>query len=260
MEPEEIIIMVQARVGSTRFPEKILKKILHKEILFHQIDRIKKSKYGKNLIIITSTNKQNGLLVDLCQKKSITTFRGSEEDLLDRHYQAALKHKPKAIVKIPSDCPLIDPKIIDQVIDYFVYKYPHYDYVSNLHPATYPDGNDVEIFTMSALEKSWKEAERKLEREHTTPYIWENPDQFKIGNVKWETGFDYSTSHRWTLDYEEDYQFIKEIYQALYEENSMFGLDDILNLIRKNPSIYEINKKYLGRYWYENHIGELKNI
>ena len=260
MEPEDIIIMVQARVGSTRYPEKVLKKILNKEVLFHQTDRIKRSKYGQNLVIITSIKKQNDILIELCDKKSILTFRGSENDLLDRHYRAAIKYNAKAIVKIPSDCPLIDPKVIDQAIDYFIDKYPQYDYVSNLHPASYPDGNDVEIFTFAALEKAWKGAKRELEREHTTPYIWENQEIFTTGNVKWETGFDFSTSHRWTLDYEEDYQFIKEVYHALYVKNPQFGLTEILDLIYKNPSIYEINKMYLGLYWYENYKGELKNI
>ena len=252
--------MVQARVGSTRYEEKILKKILNKEILFHQIDRIKKSKYGQNLVIITSTKKQNDIIVDLCRVNSILTFRGSEDDLLDRHYKAALKFNAKAIVKIPSDCPLIDPNIINRVIDYFINSYPNFDYVSNLHPASYPDGNDVEIFSFHALEKSWMCAKRKLEREHTTPYIWENPDQFLIGNVSWESGLDYSTSLRWTLDYMEDFLFIKTVYESLYSDNPNFTIDDVLNLIIKNPEISEINKKYVGKYWYENHLDELSQI
>ena len=123
------------------------------------------------------------------------------------------------------------------------------------------DNGDVkEIMSFNSLETAWKEAKKELEREHTTPFIWENPDRFRIGNVDWETSLDYSTKHRWTIDYEEDYVFIRTVYEELYYKNPSFSLYDILNLLQEKPYIYEINNKYAGKYWYENHLDELKQI
>jgi spore coat polysaccharide biosynthesis protein SpsF len=165
-----------------------------------------------------------------------------------------------AVIKIPSDCPLIDAKVIDKVIQFYLDNIDNYDYVSNLHPATYPDGNDVEIMSFDALRKAWNSAKREFEREHTTPFIWENPDIFRIGNVVWETGYDYSMTHRFTIDYPEDYEFIKKVYDELYIKKPDFSLEDILNLLNENPEIKKINAKYIGINWYRNHLKELKTI
>jgi spore coat polysaccharide biosynthesis protein SpsF len=169
-------------------------------------------------------------------------------------------YNAEAVVKIPSDCPLIDPAVITKVIDYYLCNKDNYDYVSNLHPATYPDGNDVEIMSMKALKSAWKEASKDFEREHTTPYMWENHDKFRIGNIKWETGLDYSMNHRWTIDYIEDYLFIKEVYDALYKVNPEFNLNDILEFEKDHPDVKAINEKYNGVNWYRNHLRELKTI
>jgi spore coat polysaccharide biosynthesis protein SpsF len=143
-------------------------------------------------------------------------------------------------------------------LDYFLKN--DFDFVSNLHPATYPDGNDVEIMAMSAMKKAWDEALKPFEREHTTPYIWEHPEKFKIANVAWETGLDYSMTHRWTLDYAEDFEFIRTVYEQLYPQKAGFTLQDILDLTRQNPAIFAINSKYAGVNWYRNHLDELKTI
>jgi spore coat polysaccharide biosynthesis protein SpsF len=161
---------------------------------------------------------------------------------------------------VPSDCPLIDPKIIDDVIRFYKNHTGDYDYVSNLHPASYPDGNDVELMTFPTLERAWRNSDKQLEKEHTTPYIWENPDRFRIGNVKWETDKDYSKLYRWTIDYPEDYDFIKEIYETLYHKNPKFSLNDILELLEQQPELIKINEKFAGEYWYKNHVNELKTI
>src|SRR5690606_24104686 len=135
-----------------------------------------------------------------------------------------------------------------------------FDFVSNLHPPSYPDGNDVEIISISALRIAWENSIKNFEREHTTPYLWENPDKFRIGNVMWETGFDYSMTHRFTIDYMEDYLFIKSVYNELYENNPDFSLYDILSLLKQKPELQEINKKHIGINWYRNHLNELKTI
>ena len=254
----QIITVVQARFSSTRLPGKVLLPILEKPILIRMIERVRKAKFVGQLVIATSINSDDDQIEKLCNEYNLECYRGSLTDLLDRHYQVGLKYNADAVVKIPSDCPLIDPSIIDKVIKNFTEN--NFDYVSNLHPATYPDGNDVEIFSFNALEKAWKEATKNFEREHTTPYFWENQNLFKLGNVKWETGLDLSTSLRFTLDYFEDYQFIKNIYEELYPKNPDFSLQDILILLKEKPELLEINKKYAGTYWYDNHLDELKNI
>jgi spore coat polysaccharide biosynthesis protein SpsF len=255
-----ILTVIQARMSSSRLPGKILLPILGKPLLLRMIERVQKTELIGRLVIATSTNTDDDEIENLCAANNLICFRGHLTDLLDRHYQAAKKFGADAVVKIPSDCPLIDPKIIDEVLKYFMDNSGQFDFVSNLHPATYPDGNDVEIFSFAALEKAWREAGKQLEREHTTPYFWENPDKFKIGNVAWETGLDYSSTHRWTIDFEEDYKFIKKVYEELYENKPDFGLYDILNLLEDKPEIADINKKYLGKYWYEKHLDELNHI
>ena len=149
---------------------------------------------------------------------------------------------------------------IDKVLKDYIEHQDNFDFVSNLHPPSYPDGNDVEVVSMSALKDAWQNAVRVLEREHTTPYLWENPDKFKIGNVLWESGKNYSKSHRFTIDYPEDYHFIKKVYDELFDENRIFTLEDILELLERKPEIKNINSKYAGINWYRNHLDELKTI
>jgi spore coat polysaccharide biosynthesis protein SpsF len=147
---------------------------------------------------------------------------------------------------------------MDKVFEFFLEN--NYDYVSNLHPATYPDGNDVEIFTIEALEKANRDAKKSMEREHTTPYFWENPHLYSIGNISWERNLDYSMSHRFTLDYIEDFHFISRIYEELYMVNKNFSLEDILILLDIKPEIYALNSIYAGVNWYRNHLDELSTI
>lgn len=256
----KILTVIQARMSSTRLPGKVMLPILGKPLLIRMIERVKSAKLIGMLIVATSTNSDDDKIEELCNQNNIKCFRGHLTDLLDRHYQVGKKFGADAVVKIPSDCPLIDPQIIDRVIKYYIDNSEKFDFISNLHPATYPDGNDVEVMSFNALERAWKEAARPLEREHTTPYFWENPDKFKIGNVVWESELDYSTTHRWTIDFEEDYQFITKVYEELYLNNPIFELYDILKLLKDKPEIADINKKYLGKYWYENHLNELTNI
>lgn len=256
----KIINLIQARRASSRLPDKILKEVLGKPILLHMLERVKASKLKGELIVITTNEPDDEIIVQLCIQNNINCFKGHSTNLLDRHYQAALYYEADAVVKIPSDCPLIDSKIIDEVLQYYISHSIDFDYVSNLHPASWPDGNDVEIMSFKTLEKAWKEASKDFEREHATPYIWENPDKFKIGSVLWNTGLDYSTSHRWTLDYPEDFEFIKKVYEELYPTNPHFTLEDILQLLLQKPNIADINKTHAGEYWYKNHLGELKNI
>ena len=234
--------------------------IAGKSILLQMFDRVSSANLSGIKIIATTVQPIDDPIIELCKKNKISFFRGHSTDLLDRHYKAALKFNADVVVKIPSDCPLIDPSVIDKVIKYYINNRDKFDFVSNLHPPTYPDGNDVEVMSMKALKEAWIEAKRPLEREHTTPFFWENPERFKIGNVQWDKGLDYSMSHRFTIDYEDDYLFIKKIYDELYPKKRFFTLDDILDLLERKPELKKINEKYSGVNWYRNHLNELKTI
>jgi spore coat polysaccharide biosynthesis protein SpsF len=258
--PVKVVIVVQARMSSTRFPGKILRPILGKSLLNRMIERLQMICHEATIVIATSDSDQDNVIETESNTIGVPCFRGSLNNCLDRHYQAGLKYKADIIIKIPSDCPLIDPRIIDEALDFYFDHEGEYDFVNNLHPATWPDGNDVEIMTAACLEKAWKEASRPLEIEHTTPYIWENPDKFRIANIAWSTGLDYSMSHRFTIDYPEDYEFINRVYQELYPAKPNFTCDDILNLLDTKPEIYQINAKYAGVNWYRNHLDELKTV
>jgi len=261
LEPTiNIVTVVQARMGSSRLPNKVIMSLAGKPLLLRIIERIKLSPLSGTIVVATTTETTDDTIFQLCKKNNIEVFRGDPIDLLDRHYRVGLKYDADVVVKIPSDCPLIDPSIITKVLKFYLSHQNEYDYVSNLHPATYPDGNDVEVMTMNALKAAWLESKKNFEREHTTPFIWENPQRFRIGNVIWETGYDYSMTHRWTIDYEEDYIFIKNIYDELYYINPHFNMYDILNLLERKPSLMEINKKYNGVNWYRNHLNDLKTI
>jgi len=224
------------------------------------IERLQLINYYADVVIATSVMPEDDVIALEAANIDVPCFRGSLNNLLERHYLAALKYEADVVLKIPSDCPLIDPQIIDEVLGYFFEHKNEFDYVSNLHPATWPDGNDVEVMTMACLTRTWQQATRQLELEHTTPYIWENPDQFRIGNVSWSKGKDYSMSHRFTIDYKEDYDFINRVFEELYEANTRFTCDDILNLLEEKPKIYNINSKYAGVNWYRNHLGELTTV
>ena len=231
-----------------------------KPLFVRQAGRVQAAQWVGQVVIATTTSPEDDPIEAICRQEGLECYRGHPQDLLDRHYQAALHYGADTVVKIPSDCPLIDPAIIDRVIGYYLDNIHEYDFVSNLHPATFPDGNDVEVMGFPALLAAWREASRPLEREHTTPYIWERPGQFRIGNVTMEGGGDYSMTYRFTIDYMEDYQFIRAVFNTLYPFNPFFTMKDILDLLDRRPDIYALNASYAGVNWYRHHLDELKTI
>jgi spore coat polysaccharide biosynthesis protein SpsF len=249
---KNILIVIQARMGSSRLYGKVMKKVCSKPLLYLMIERVQYSKYGHNLLIATTEEKEDDIIESLCRRDNVKCFRGSRVDLLDRHFKAALWQNADIVVKIPSDCPLIDPSVIDRVIEHFIRNHDEVDYVSNLHPPTYPDGNDVEVMSFNALHRAWKHATLAFEREHTTPYIWMNTGIFRISNVVWESGLDYSKTYRFTLDYQEDFDFIKAVYEELYDDDPLFSLNDILELLKSRPFIRTINSMHCGKSWLNN--------
>ena len=256
----KILTVVQARMGSSRLPGKVLLPLAGQPLLVRMVERVRRAQLAGTVVVATTPDAADDAIAALCAAHGLECFRGDALDLLDRHYQAARHYGADVVLKIPSDCPLIDPAVIDEVVGYYLHFADRYDFVSNLHPATFPDGNDVEVMPIEALETAWREARRPLEREHTTPFFWENPARFRLGNVAWDAGLDYSMTHRWTIDYPEDYDFIKAVYEALYPRNPTFGLPDIVALFEKRPDIAQLNARYAGVNWYRNHLDELKTV
>jgi spore coat polysaccharide biosynthesis protein SpsF len=256
-----IVIIVQARCGSSRLPGKVLLPLAGKPLLVRMVERVRLIRTPVTVVVATTTEPEDTDIRLLCSRERILCYSGDPHDLLDRHYRTALLYDADVVVKIPSDCPLIDPAVIDRVLATYIAHRDIHDFVSNLHPPSWPDGNDVEVMPVSVLHEAWKHATLPMEREHTTPYIWERPDRFRIGNVAWGRGLDYSMSHRWTIDYPEDYQFIRTVYDRLYSpERPRFGVDDILSLLEREPDIARLNARHAGVNWYRHHLHELKTI
>lgn len=259
---QPVLIVIQARLGSTRLPGKILKDLGGQPVLTRMIERLRLISAPARLLVATTGDRQDDAIASLCRTLDVGVFRGHPTDLLDRHYRAAVAVGASAVVKIPSDCPLIDPAIIDKVLERF--SRLDCDYASNLHPASWPDGNDVEVMSFGALEAAWREAQLPMEREHTTPYLWERPERFRLANVRWDEGRavprDYSLSHRWTLDYAEDYELIRSVFEELYPANPAFGVEDILRLLANRPELAAINAQYVGVNWYRHHLHQLRTV
>jgi spore coat polysaccharide biosynthesis protein SpsF len=256
------LIVLQARTGSTRLPGKVRLPLAGAPLLQRLVERVRAARTPFELVVATTVDPADDPLVDLCAGIGAPCFRGHPTDLLDRHYRAALAAGPAVdtVVKIPSDCPLIDPAVIDRVLLAHAASGGD-DFTSNLHPATYPDGNDVEVMTLEALAVAHREATRPLEREHTTPFLWERPARFRLGNVAWETGRDLSMSHRFTIDYPEDYAFLAAVYDALWTPaRPVFGLADVLALLEARPDIFALNQRYAGVNWYRHHLDELHTV
>ncbi|MGG2075404.1 glycosyltransferase family protein [Lysinibacillus irui] len=232
-----VVAIIQARMGSTRFPGKILKEINGRPLLSYQLERLKNSTLIDEFVIATTRKEQDNEIVNFCKQQNIKYYRGSETDVLERYYEAAVEFNADAIVRITSDCPIIDVQIVDKTIDVFL-ENEQYDYVSNILERTYPRGLDTEIFSFAALEKAYKEAKSERDREHVTAYFYTNPNIFKIANVK--NDFDYS-NFRWTVDTIEDFELIKNIIKTLYVKNSFFNLQDTVNVMKKNPGWFQIN-------------------
>ena len=230
------VIIVQARMTSTRLPGKVLLEVLGKPLLAYQVERLRRCKRADAVVLATTTNKTDQALVDFCCEHGISCYRGSEEDVLSRYYEAAREHRAETIVRVTSDCPLIDPAVIDRVIEAF--NWGGEDYVANILERTYPRGMDCEVFTFEALQTAHREATDKPDREHVTPFIYRHPERFTLGNVRY--GEDCSR-YRWTVDTQEDYELIRCMLEALVLQKPHFTLEDCLHLIEQNPDWEKIN-------------------
>ena len=249
-EQGKVVAVVQARMGSTRLPGKVMKTICNKPVLELMLERLSKSKSIDEIVVATTNLKEDDVIFEWSIKSKYSVFRGSELDCLDRHYQVGKKFNAKFIAKITPDCPFIDPIIVDKVICYFLEHSDEFDYVSNAHPPSYPDGLDLEIMHLSTLETAWKNSIDPIEREHTTTYIWKRSDVFRIGNFVMPGRKNLFMTERWTLDYPDDFEFAKQVYENLYQNGKIFSMDEILQFLAKRPDIRKIN----------NHLCEYNSV
>lgn len=234
------LIIIQARMRSTRLPGKVLKNILGKPMLWYVIKRLEEINHNVQIIIATGHLKANKPIVDFAKENEIHYYIGSENDVLDRYYKASKNFQGKNIIRITSDCPLIDPNLIDEMID--LYSESDFDYYSNVHPPSYPDGLDTEIFRFKALEIAWKKAILPSEREHVTPYIWKNNDnRFKIGNH--ENRVDLS-NFRLTVDTPEDFKLLSNIIENFHDNWTDLKIYDVIKYLSKNKELLKINKEF----------------
>lgn len=247
----DFLCIIQARTGSSRLPGKVLMNLKGKTVLEHVVSRVKKSSMVSDVIVATTIGKSDLQIVGLCAEQGIRIFCGSEDDVLDRFYQAAKLLKPENIIRITADCPLMDPEMIDMVIEQHIKVGA--DYTSNCIVESYPDGLDVEVFRFSSLEKAWNEARLKSEREHVTPFIRNHSDIFKISSLVNTTDL---SSKRWTLDNQEDFDFISEVYKGIFSRNNNFGMNDVLEFLKENPNIEKLNSSIIRNEGYQKSLKE----
>jgi spore coat polysaccharide biosynthesis protein SpsF len=237
MTSKKVVAIIQARMGSTRLPGKTLADIAGKSLLGHVIERVKNSHTVDDIVVATTVESDDQAVLSLATEYGVKTYAGNSDDVLDRYYQAARKAEANLIVRVTADDPFKDPEVLDKIVHHLL-THPGLDYASNTLEPTYPEGLDIEVFTFEALERAWSQACLPSEREHVTPYIWKNGDKFKSANVKHHTDLSHL---RWTLDYEEDLRFTREVYARLYGE-SIFLMQDILDVLQAEPDLVKINQ------------------
>ena len=238
---KKVVAIIQARMGSTRLPGKVLRMLAGKPMLAQEIERVKESKKIDSLVLATSDQSQDDPVAALGESAGVKVFRGSEQDVLERYYLAAKVAGATVVVRLTGDCPLHDPKVIDEVIEHFLAEGLDYTYI----PTNYPEGVDTEVFSFKALEQAWKDARLPSEREHVTPYIRNHPELFKVGK-EWtiEEG-NYAGMH-WSVDTSQDFAFDEEVYKRWYREGQIFHKEEVLKLLQEEPELLEINKGGTG--------------
>jgi len=223
MTDQNIVCIIQARMGSVRLPGKVLLEICNHSVLWHVLNRVSRSRYLNQILVATSELPGDDVIAKKCREWGQQFFRGSEQDVLDRYFQAAQAVNATIIVRITADCPLIDPEIMSKMIEKF--NHEKIDYLSNVvEPRTYPKGFDTEIFTMSALRQAAKEAKNTYDREHVTPFIRNNPDKFRV--QPFFNDHDLSRFN-FSLDTLDDLKIISAIYYELFPINPEFTSEDI---------------------------------
>jgi spore coat polysaccharide biosynthesis protein SpsF len=238
MEGMKIVCIVQARMGSSRLPGKVLMDLAGRPMIERVIARLHRSRTLSEVVVATTIEAADDVIWEKSIKQSWSCFRGSETDLLDRYYKAAFKYDADIVVRITSDCPMIDPLVVDRVVTFFLAHYPELDYASNtIQPRTFPLGLDTEVMSFQALERAWREDRNPEWREHSTPYIYKTPGAFRI--KAFNDSVDRSFM-RWTVDTAEDLAFVQKIFEHFKHDE--FSWTDVVSLLEIHPEWMEINR------------------
>lgn len=236
MRLAKVVAIIQARMGSTRLPGKVLLDLNGRTMLERVVGRTRRASLIDEVVVATTPHESDEPVVEECRRLDVPCFLGSEEDVLDRYHLAADTHRADVVVRITSDCPLIDPSETDRVVRSFLDSRP--DYASNVLRRTYPRGLDTEVMSTATLAHAWLEAREPYERIHVTPYIYGHPDTFRLLSV---TGREDYSNYRWTVDTHEDLEFVREVYRLLGTHETA-GWREVLTLLQANPRLVEINQ------------------
>jgi len=235
------VAVIQARMGSSRLPGKVLMDLGGETTLARVVRRLQRSRQVTKIVVATTTESADEVIVEECERLQVSCFRGSEQNVLDRYYQAAHENAAEAVVRVTSDCPVIDPELVDETVE--VFRDEHADYASNVFPRTYPRGLDTEVFSFDALDRAWREAREAHQREHVTPYLYEHPQIFKLASLSGAA--DYSR-YRWTLDTREDLELLRAIYSR-FDGRDDFSWKEVLRLMESEPELAELNSQVLQK-------------
>lgn len=242
-----IIATVQARMGSKRLPGKVLADLAGEPMLVRVMERARRAKTLDQVVVATTTSREDDAIVALCETRGYAWGRGSDRDVLDRIYRVVQTQGADVVVRLTADCPLIDPDVIDHTVGGFLKADPPVDFAANRFPPpmerTYPIGLDVEVCTFAALERAWRDARDPHEREHVMPYLYEEPGRFRVLHVRSEK--DYGQL-RWTVDTSEDLELVRAIFTA-FDGRDTFGWEEVLDLLERRPELAEINAQVVHR-------------
>jgi spore coat polysaccharide biosynthesis protein SpsF len=232
-------IIVQARMTSTRLPGKVLLPILSRPMLSYQLERLRHVSQADRIVIATTTNATDDPIVDFCATEGVDCTRGSEQDVLSRYFEAANRFAADTVVRVTSDCPLIDPQLVDSAISAYRDEAGGCDYVSNMIEPSWPYGMAVEVFSARALAEAHAEATEEAEREHVTPFIYWRPGRYRLKSLSMQPDL---SQHRWTVDTPEDFELVRRILESLYPRKPCFGMADVLALLAEHPDWAAINR------------------
>jgi len=234
-----IAAIVQARMGSTRLPEKTLADVGGRPMLARLVDRARRIPGVERVIVATTEKPNDEAILRFAVDHDLPAYAGSEDDVLDRFYQAARRYDVSVVVRVTPDCPLLDPTVSGLVLTRFLDGGGAVDYASNTQPPTFPDGLDTEVFSLDALARAWRAATQPSEREHVTSYIWTRPQLFRLVNVRRDPDL---SALRWTVDEPADLEFVRRVYGRLGAAAETAGMDDVLEVLRRHPEIEAINR------------------
>lgn len=247
----KVIAIIQARMGSTRLPGKMTMDLSGKPVIAHVIERAQMVTHIHEVWLATTIARSDDVLANWAKEHQVKYCRGSEYDVLDRYYQTAIGARANVVVRVTGDCPLLDPVVIDQVVK--AHLEGGAEYTSNIHPPTFPDGLDTEVFSFATLEKIWKEAVLRSEREHVTPYLWKNPELFPQRNIVHTPDL---SAERWTLDTPEDLEFLRRVVAACNVRGGFCGMEEILEILHMHPEWRQINQMYERNEGYQKSVME----